>query len=52
MMSMLVSVYGSKELFVKEYCQLLSERLLKNLNYDVSFSSLCELCTYNLVVAE
>ncbi len=34
--SMLVGVYGSKEMFVKEYSSLLAERLLKNFNYEVS----------------
>ena len=33
--NMLVSVYGSKELFVKEYRQILAERLIKAWNRDV-----------------
>lgn len=32
--SMLVNVYGSKDLFVKEYTTLLAERLLSSWNYD------------------
>ncbi|MFH4973965.1 hypothetical protein AB6A40_000674 [Gnathostoma spinigerum] len=35
--NMLVSVYGSKELFVKEYRQLLAERLTKSWNRDPNF---------------
>ncbi|VDK26554.1 unnamed protein product [Anisakis simplex] len=35
--NMLVSVYGSKELFVKEYRQLLAERLTKSWNRDPLF---------------
>lgn len=31
---MLVNIYGSKTLFVKEYRKLLSNRLLLNLHYD------------------
>ena len=31
---MLVNVYGSKDLFVKEYTTLLAERLLTSWNYD------------------
>jgi len=31
---MLVNIYGSKSLFVKEYRKLLSDRLLLNLHYD------------------
>lgn len=34
--NMLVSVYGSKEIFVKEYRELLAERLTKSWNRDVS----------------
>lgn len=34
--NMLVSVYGSKELFVKEYRNLLAERLSSSDNKDVS----------------
>lgn len=37
---MLVGVYGSKEMFVKEYSSLLAERLLKNFNYEVKLSLL------------
>lgn len=33
--NMLVSVYGSKELFVKEYRHTLAERLTKSWNRDV-----------------
>ena len=32
--SMLVNIYGSKELFVNEYRSLLSNRLLSNRSYD------------------
>ena len=32
--SMLVNIYGSKELFVNEYCSLLSNLLLANCSYD------------------
>ena len=32
--SMLVNIYGSKELFVNEYRSLLSNRLLANCSYD------------------
>jgi len=32
---MLVEVYGSRELFVREYSQLLAERLLKLTSYEV-----------------
>ncbi|XP_076306794.1 anaphase promoting complex subunit morula [Tachypleus tridentatus] len=32
--SMLVSIYGSKDLFVKEYCVLLADRLLSTFCYD------------------
>lgn len=35
--NMLVSVYGSKDLFVKEYRQLLAERLTKSWNRDPHF---------------
>lgn len=31
---MLVNIYGSKSLFVKEYRKLLSDRLLLNLHFD------------------
>jgi anaphase-promoting complex subunit 2 len=31
---MLVNIYGSKELFVNEYCTLLSNRLLAHCNYE------------------
>lgn len=31
---MLVSIYGSKSLFVKEYRKLLSDRLLNNIHFD------------------
>lgn len=37
--NMLVSVYGSKEIFVKEYRELLAERLTKSWNRDVSVLS-------------
>lgn len=41
--NMLVSVYGSKEIFVKEYRELLAERLTKSWNRDVSmFKLFCE----------
>lgn len=33
--SLLINIYGSKELFVKEYRQLLSERLLSFEDVDV-----------------
>lgn len=32
----LVKIYGSPDLFVKEYCNLLADRLLASLSYDVS----------------
>ena len=32
----LVRIYGSPDLFVKEYCNLLADRLLASLSYDVS----------------
>lgn len=32
--SMVVDIYGSKELFVREYRQLLAERLLNQLDFD------------------
>ncbi|VBB27513.1 unnamed protein product [Acanthocheilonema viteae] len=35
--NMLVSVYGSKEIFVKEYRELLAERLTKSWNRDPQF---------------
>uniref|UniRef100_A0A914R5T3 Cullin family profile domain-containing protein n=1 Tax=Parascaris equorum TaxID=6256 RepID=A0A914R5T3_PAREQ len=35
--NMLVSIYGSKDLFVKEYRQLLAERLTKSWNRDPHF---------------
>lgn len=35
---MLVGIYGSKELFVKEYSRLLAERLLKTGGAEVSLS--------------
>uniref|UniRef100_A0A914UZ69 Anaphase-promoting complex subunit 2 n=1 Tax=Plectus sambesii TaxID=2011161 RepID=A0A914UZ69_9BILA len=35
LISMLIGVYGSKDLFVKEYRQLLSERLLKSRDHDI-----------------
>ena len=31
---MLVNIYGSKELFVKEYQTLLADRILTQFNYD------------------
>ncbi|KAK3088868.1 hypothetical protein FSP39_024770 [Pinctada imbricata] len=33
--SMLVNIYGSKELFVKEYGLLLADRILTHFNYDI-----------------
>jgi anaphase-promoting complex subunit 2 len=33
-LAMLVSIYGSKELFVNEYRLMLADKLLANLNYD------------------
>ena len=32
--SMLVNIYGSKELFVNEYRTLLADRILTHFNYD------------------
>ena len=32
--SMLVNVYGSKDLFVSEYRTLLADRILSSFNYD------------------
>lgn len=32
--SMLVNIYGSKELFVNEYRNLLADRILSQFNYD------------------
>lgn len=45
---MLVSVYGSKEMFVKEYRQLLAERLTSSNTKDVSEMSclFAEICAY------
>ena len=34
--SMLVNIYGSKDLFVSEYRALLADRILTNFSYDVS----------------
>jgi len=31
--NMLVNIYGTKELFIKEYWNLLADRLLSNLSY-------------------
>ena len=33
--SMLVNIYGSKELFVNEYRTLLADRILTNFNYEI-----------------
>lgn len=33
--SLLVNVYGSKDLFVAEYQSLLADRLLMSLSYDI-----------------
>ena len=35
-LGMLISIYGSKELFVKEYRHMLASKLIKNLAYDTS----------------
>ena len=32
--SMLVNIYGSKDLFVSEYRTLLADRILSSFNYD------------------
>ena len=32
--NMLVNIYGTKELFIKEYWNLLADRLLSNLSYS------------------
>ncbi len=34
--SILVNIYGSREVFVNEYRNLLADRLLQSLNYDIS----------------
>lgn len=34
--SILVHIYGSREMFVSEYRTLLADRLLQLLNYDIS----------------
>ena len=34
--SLLVNIYGSREMFVNEYRNLLADRLLQSLNYDIS----------------
>ena len=34
--SLLVNIYGSREMFVNEFRNLLADRLLQSLNYDTS----------------
>ena len=34
--SVLVGIYGSADYFIKEYCNLLADRLLGSLSYDIS----------------
>ena len=34
--SLLVTIYGSCEVFVSEYCNLLADRLLQMCSYDIS----------------
>lgn len=33
--SMLVNIYGSKDMFVKEYRSLLADRILNQFNYEI-----------------
>lgn len=34
--SMLVNIYGSRDLFVSEYRTLLADRILSSFNYDIA----------------
>ena len=44
MASLFVNIYGSKELFVNEYRDLLADRLLEALSYDTDKEVNCVLC--------
>ena len=45
--SMLVNVYGSKDLFVSEYRTLLADRILSSFNYDTEKEVI--VCTFVFV---
>ena len=45
--SMLVNVYGSKDLFVSEYRTLLADRILSSFNYDTEKEVI--VCTFEFV---
>lgn len=45
--SMLVNVYGSKDLFVSEYRTLLADRILSSFNYDTEKEVIA--CTFVFV---
>ena len=45
--SMLVNVYGSKDLFVSEYRTLLADRILTSFNYDTEKEVIA--CTFVFV---